>query len=113
MQARVLLRYGAVTLLAGHANVGAQSGRTAEHWVGTWATSEVGRPQTPPPPVAETPPPPPEPPPIPEAQPPPPEPPPPVVEAPPPAEEKVPAAAPAPGADADEQIMLGTKPPPK
>src|SRR5262245_55426709 len=23
-----------------------------EHWVGTWATAEVGRPQTPPPPAA-------------------------------------------------------------
>jgi lysophospholipase L1-like esterase len=45
----------AIALLAGHASVGAQSGRTAEHWVGTWATSEVGRPQTPPPPVAPAP----------------------------------------------------------
>ena len=42
----------AVVLLIGHTGVGAQSGRTAEHWVGTWATSEVGRPQMPPPPVA-------------------------------------------------------------
>jgi lysophospholipase L1-like esterase len=30
----------------------AQSGRAGEHWVGTWATAEVGRPQTPPRPAA-------------------------------------------------------------
>ena len=41
-----------VALLAGGARVVAQSGRTTEHWVGTWTTSEVGRPQIPPPPVA-------------------------------------------------------------
>ena len=42
----------AIALLVGPARVGAQRGRTAEHWVGTWTTSEVGRPQTPPPPAA-------------------------------------------------------------
>jgi len=36
----------------GHPGVRAQSGQAAEHWVGTWATSEVGRPQLPPSPVA-------------------------------------------------------------
>ena len=41
-----------VALLTGGARVVAQSGRTTEHWVGTWTTSEVGRPQIPPPPVA-------------------------------------------------------------
>jgi lysophospholipase L1-like esterase len=33
----------------------AQSGRIGEHWVGTWATAEVGRPQMPPPPPAGAP----------------------------------------------------------
>ena len=42
----------AVALLVVQPGVGAQSGQTAEHWVGTWATSDVGRPQMPPPPVA-------------------------------------------------------------
>src|SRR3954469_6294557 len=43
----------AVTLFAVHPLL-AQSGSGA-HWVGTWTTSEVGRPQTPPPPAAPAP----------------------------------------------------------
>jgi lysophospholipase L1-like esterase len=34
--------------LAGHHLVSAQSARTSDHWVGTWATAVVARPQTPP-----------------------------------------------------------------
>ena len=45
----------AVALLAAHPGVRAQGGQTAEHWVGTWAASEVGRPQMPPPPAAPAP----------------------------------------------------------
>jgi lysophospholipase L1-like esterase len=36
-------------LLALHPATHAQSARSGEHWVGTWTTSEVGRPQNPPP----------------------------------------------------------------
>jgi len=39
-------------VLLGNSGIGAQSGPTSGHWVGTWATAEVGRPQTPPPPAA-------------------------------------------------------------
>lgn len=49
----------AFSLLEIHSPVLAQAGRTNEHWVGTWATAEVGRPQTVPPqaaPPAPTPP---------------------------------------------------------
>lgn len=51
----MLLGALAVNLLTLGALTGAQSGRTSERWVGTWATSEVGRPQTPPPPPAPPP----------------------------------------------------------
>jgi len=36
-------------LFAPHLAMQAQSGRSDEHWVGTWTTSDVGRPQSPPP----------------------------------------------------------------
>jgi hypothetical protein len=38
-------------LLTLHPPMQAQSGRSGEHWVGTWTTSDVGRPQTPPTPT--------------------------------------------------------------
>ena len=41
----------AVCLLAQYPAIRAQSGGSDEHWVGTWTTSEVGRPQIPPPPA--------------------------------------------------------------
>src|SRR5438094_10551920 len=50
MKVRVALV--AVVLALGHAAI-AQRG--AGHWVGTWATAEVGRPQTPPAPLAAAP----------------------------------------------------------
>ena len=37
-----------LSLLAVHSGLLAQDGRSNEHWVGTWTTAEVGRPQTPP-----------------------------------------------------------------
>jgi lysophospholipase L1-like esterase len=45
----------AFCLLAKHSTLFAQGGSTAR-WVGTWSTSEVGRPQTPPPPAPALPP---------------------------------------------------------
>ena len=45
----------ALCLLANHKGMFAQSGNN-DHWVGTWSTSEVGRPQTPPPPAPALPP---------------------------------------------------------
>jgi hypothetical protein len=39
----------AICLLTLRPAIQAQSGRSGEHWVGTWTTSDVGRPQTPPP----------------------------------------------------------------
>jgi hypothetical protein len=45
----------AFILLAIHPAIFAQSGSN-ERWVGTWSTSEVGRPQTPPPPAPALPP---------------------------------------------------------
>jgi lysophospholipase L1-like esterase len=44
----------ALSVVALHVAVAAQS--AGEHWVGTWATAEVGRPQTPPPAVPGPPP---------------------------------------------------------
>lgn len=44
----------ALSILVLHVALTAQSAR--EHWVGTWSTAEVGRPQTPPPPVQGPPP---------------------------------------------------------
>lgn len=50
----IFLAIGALVLylFAIHPATFAQSGTTGEHWVGTWATAEVGRPQTPPSPPA-------------------------------------------------------------
>ena len=45
----------AFVLLAIHPAIFAQS-ESNERWVGTWSTSEVGRPQTPPPPAPALPP---------------------------------------------------------
>jgi lysophospholipase L1-like esterase len=45
----------AVSLLAPHPATQAQTARSAEHWVGTWTTSDVGRPQAPAPPAAPAP----------------------------------------------------------
>jgi lysophospholipase L1-like esterase len=49
------LVFVAFALLAIHSAIFAQSGSN-ERWVGTWSTSEVGRPQTPPPPAPALPP---------------------------------------------------------
>ena len=56
-QQPVFLVVGALVfcLLAVNPPMFAQNGRTGEHWIGTWTTSEVGRPQTPPPPAAPAP----------------------------------------------------------
>ena len=40
-----------VAMLLTSSSIGAQVGSGSGHWVGTWATAEVGRPQTPPPPA--------------------------------------------------------------
>src|SRR5262245_62276346 len=49
------LVFAAFVLLAIHATIFAQT-EWNEHWVGTWSTAEVGRPQTPPPPAPALPP---------------------------------------------------------
>jgi len=45
----------ALYLLAPYPAMQAQSARSGEHWVGTWTTSDVGRPQIPPPPAPPAP----------------------------------------------------------
>jgi lysophospholipase L1-like esterase len=45
---RIFLSVALALLLVSTARLRAQSTATGEHWVGTWATAEVGRPQTPP-----------------------------------------------------------------
>ena len=51
---RVMKRFQivAAAMMLVNSSIGAQTGSTSGHWVGTWATAEVGRPQTPPPPAA-------------------------------------------------------------
>src|SRR5262245_13390931 len=53
---RVFLVSAALALLVTSDQLRAQSGSGGEHWVGTWATAEVGRPQTPPVVLVATPP---------------------------------------------------------
>ena len=45
----------AVATLLVNSRITAQTGSSSGHWVGTWATAEVGRPQTAPPPAAPAP----------------------------------------------------------